>query len=94
MPHPPPRTCFSLAGRVALVTGSSTGLGKATARCLGMLGARVAVNYANSRPRAEAALAELRAAGITADLFRADVDRKSTRLNSSHEWISRMPSSA
>ena len=25
---------------------------------------------------------------------RAPVDRKSTRLNSSHEWISRMPSSA
>ena len=24
----------------------------------------------------------------------ADTDRKSTRLNSSHEWISRMPSSA
>ena len=24
----------------------------------------------------------------------AEVDRKSTRLNSSHEWISRMPSSA
>ena len=24
----------------------------------------------------------------------ADKDRKSTRLNSSHEWISRMPSSA
>ena len=23
-----------------------------------------------------------------------DTDRKSTRLNSSHEWISRMPSSA
>ena len=23
-----------------------------------------------------------------------EVDRKSTRLNSSHEWISRMPSSA
>ena len=27
-------------------------------------------------------------------LQRADEDRKSTRLNSSHEWISRMPSSA
>ena len=26
--------------------------------------------------------------------YRALVDRKSTRLNSSHEWISRMPSSA
>ena len=25
---------------------------------------------------------------------KAKVDRKSTRLNSSHEWISRMPSSA
>jgi 3-oxoacyl-[acyl-carrier protein] reductase len=33
----------------------------------------VAINYANSRPRAEKALADLRAAGITADLFQADV---------------------
>ena len=64
---------FSLAGRVALVTGSSTGLGKAMARCLGLAGAGVAMNYANSTPRAEAALAELEAAGISAKLFRADV---------------------
>ena len=28
------------------------------------------------------------------DGLRAATDRKSTRLNSSHEWISRMPSSA
>ena len=26
--------------------------------------------------------------------YKKDTDRKSTRLNSSHEWISRMPSSA
>jgi 3-oxoacyl-[acyl-carrier protein] reductase len=64
---------FSLAGRVALVTGSSTGLGRATAKCLGLAGAKVAVNYANGRPRAEEALAELRGAGVTAELFRADV---------------------
>ena len=64
---------FSLAGRVALVTGSSTGLGKAMAKCLGLAGATVAMNYANSPPRAEAALAELEAAGISAKLFRADV---------------------
>jgi 3-oxoacyl-[acyl-carrier protein] reductase len=64
---------FSLVGRVALVTGSSTGLGKATAKCLGLAGAKVAVNYANARPRAEEALAELRAAGVTAELFQADV---------------------
>ena len=30
----------------------------------------------------------------TFDLAQAQQDRKSTRLNSSHEWISRMPSSA
>ena len=65
--------CFSLDGRVALVTGSSTGLGKATAKCLGMAGARVAINYAHSKPRAEETLTELRSAGITAEIFRADV---------------------
>ncbi|MFM9011989.1 MAG: SDR family NAD(P)-dependent oxidoreductase [Planctomycetota bacterium] len=64
---------FSLAGRVALVTGSSTGLGRATATCLGRAGARVAVNYAHDTRRAEAVLAELRSCGIEADLFRADV---------------------
>ena len=70
---PASRPLFSLVGQTALVTGSSTGLGLATARCLGLAGAKVAVNYANSRPRAEKALADLRAAGITADLFQADV---------------------
>ena len=64
---------FSLANRVALVTGSSTGLGKATAACLGQAGAKIAVNFANNRGRADKALAELRDAGITAELFQADV---------------------
>jgi 3-oxoacyl-[acyl-carrier protein] reductase len=64
---------FSLAGRVALVTGSSTGLGKATARCLGRAGAKVAVNYANAAGRAEEAVADLRAEGVEAGLFQADV---------------------
>jgi 3-oxoacyl-[acyl-carrier protein] reductase len=77
MPHSPSPSCFSLAGRVALVTGSSTGLGKATARCLGLAGAKVAVNYANSRSRAEETLAELRATGMTADIFQADVTDES-----------------
>ena len=39
---------FDLSGRVALVTGSSTGLGKAMALALGAAGARVAMNYAKS----------------------------------------------
>ena len=67
---------FSLAGRTALVTGSSTGLGKAVATCLGTAGAKVALNYANNQARGEAALAELQAADITADLFQADVSNE------------------
>ena len=49
---------FSLDGHVALVTGSSTGLGKITARNLAAAGAKVAVNFANNRERAEASFAE------------------------------------
>jgi 3-oxoacyl-[acyl-carrier protein] reductase len=64
---------FSLVGRVALVTGSTTGLGKATAGCLGRAGAKVAVNYAHAAGRAAEAVAELRAEGVEAELFRADV---------------------
>ena len=38
---------FTLAGRTALVTGSSRGLGKAIAFALGAAGAKVALNFAN-----------------------------------------------
>jgi 3-oxoacyl-[acyl-carrier protein] reductase len=64
---------FRLDGRVALVTGSSKGLGKAIAIGLGKAGAKVALNYFNHQPTAENALAELRAAGCKGELFRADV---------------------
>lgn len=56
---------FSLQGRVALVTGSSTGLGLGTAQSLGQAGARVVVNYAHNAARAERALDQLRTAGVT-----------------------------
>ena len=64
---------FTLENRVALVTGSSTGLGKETAACLGRAGAKVALNYANNKERAESALAEFHAIGITAELFPANI---------------------
>ena len=35
-----------------------------------------------------------RLAGVELRWVQQRLDRKSTRLNSSHEWISRMPSSA
>lgn len=64
---------FDLTGRVALVTGSTTGLGKAMAIALGKAGAKVALNYANNQERAEKALAEFKAAGCEGALFRASV---------------------
>jgi len=67
------RRPFDLTGRVALVTGSSTGLGLAIAECLGRAGAALAVNYANDAARAARALDHLTEHGIRAALFRADV---------------------
>jgi 3-oxoacyl-[acyl-carrier protein] reductase len=62
-----------LSGRVALVTGSSTGLGLAIAESLGRRGAKVAMNYAHNVERAERGLEQVRATGVEAELFRADV---------------------
>ena len=64
---------FRLDGKVALVTGSSKGLGKAMAFALGSAGAKVAFNYANSHEHAERTLAEYHAAGFEGGLFRASV---------------------
>ena len=64
---------FSLVGKVALVTGSSKGLGKAMAFALGRAGAKVAFNYHNSRETAEATFAEYRREGLAGGLFRGDV---------------------
>lgn len=52
-----------LAGKVALVTGASRGIGRAIARKLGLAGCDVAANYYNSHDEAEALCAELRATG-------------------------------
>jgi len=68
---------FSLAGRVALVTGSTTGLGKAMAIALGQAGAKVAVNYHHNSKRADIAFAEFQAAGCDGILARGDVSSES-----------------
>jgi gluconate 5-dehydrogenase len=57
---------FDLTGRIALVTGSSRGLGSAMAEGLASAGAHVIVNGTDAG-RVEAAVAELRAAGHQAD---------------------------
>jgi len=67
----------SLAGRVALVTGSSRGLGREIALELARRGARVAMNYANDRDVAEAGFSELRKITDDAHLVQADVTEPS-----------------
>ncbi len=64
---------FRLDGKVALVTGSSKGLGRAMAFALGRAGARVAFNYLHSEAAANATFQAYREAGLEGGLFRHDV---------------------
>ena len=66
-------SAFSLAGRVALVTGSSKGLGRAMAMALAGAGARVAMNYANDADSAQEAFEALAKVGPECALVPADV---------------------
>lgn len=62
-----------LRGRVALVTGSSRGIGRGAAVELARMGARVVVNYRSHAADAEAVAAEVREAGGEALVHGADV---------------------
>jgi 3-oxoacyl-[acyl-carrier protein] reductase len=62
-----------LKGRVAVVTGSSRGLGRAIAVKLAGLGARIVVNYRDNQGAAEETLRLVREAGGEAIVVQADV---------------------
>lgn len=62
-----------LRGKVALVTGASSGAGVDIAHELARLGARVAVHYRSSRAGADDVVEAIRAAGGEAATFQADV---------------------
>ena len=61
------------AGKVALITGSATGVGRAVAVRFARRGFAVAVNYSRSEEEANDTLSQVRAAGVPAILCRATV---------------------
>ncbi|MGO4222303.1 glucose 1-dehydrogenase [Lysobacter sp. TAF61] len=65
-----------LAGKVAVVTGASKGIGAAIATALAAEGASVVVNYASSQEAADAVVAKITAAGGKAVAVRGDVSSK------------------
>ncbi len=71
MPRVPPQKL--LLGQKALVTGASSGIGKAIALSLGEAGADVVVNYVSGEDKAQGLAEEIRAKGVRALALRADV---------------------
>jgi 3-oxoacyl-[acyl-carrier protein] reductase len=65
---------MNLMGKVAVVTGASGGVGRATALALAKSGCSVMVNYNRSRDEAERTASEVRALGVGAVCFQACVD--------------------
>ena len=68
---------MNLKDRVAIVTGGGTGIGRAVSELFGKAGARVVVNYRESREAAEEVVAAIQAAGGTAVAIAADVSKQS-----------------
>src|SRR5713226_6059064 len=63
----------TLRGKIALVTGGSRGIGRASALALAKAGAQVLVHYGSSAKDAEAVVAQIRKAGGRADAIAADL---------------------
>ena len=62
--------------QVVIVTGSSSGIGKACAIYFGQLGAKVVVNYSANAEAGNEVLEEITKGGGTAILVKADVSKE------------------
>jgi len=63
-------------GQTVIVTGSSSGIGKACAIYFGQLGANVVVNYSSNEEAANEVLDEIKSAGGNGIVVEADVSRE------------------
>jgi NAD(P)-dependent dehydrogenase (short-subunit alcohol dehydrogenase family) len=80
-----------MAGRTCVVTGGSTGIGRATALALADSGARV-VLVCRNRERGESAVAHIRqATGSEADLHLADLSAQASVRRLARDLLARYP---
>jgi 3-oxoacyl-[acyl-carrier protein] reductase len=68
-------------GKVAIITGSSRGVGRAVAIRLAKQGCRIVLNYRSSKEEAESVLSELNATGTPSLLIQADVAKETDCLS-------------
>jgi 3-oxoacyl-[acyl-carrier protein] reductase len=64
---------MQIEGKTAIVTGSASGVGRATALALARRGCHVLVNYSRSAQEAQESCAQVQALGVRALAFKADV---------------------
>ena len=70
-----------IQGKVVMITGGATGMGKATAKEFGALGAKVIVTTGHSVEKGEAVAKEIRNAGGDAIFLPCDISNEETSFS-------------
>ena len=73
MQVPAPQELFDFAGKVALVTGAGSGIGRAIALRFAQAGANISLHYRESEEGAQSAADEIVSKGGRAEIVRADL---------------------